>query len=290
MGTSSDHYDDELQDALDGRLDAQARAKLEAHLAACPSCRHHFESLGWLKQQLARLAEVEPLPGSLATSVARALDAEDGQAAARRSTLSARVRRWRPALAWSVGAMAALLLVFLDAGRSPDLPSAVARDYRDYRSGALPLALETADVSRMERFFSQEGVPFQTRVFDLAMMKHRLVGGRVHRLAGRLSALFVYRSEDGHRVVCQMYMGQPEELPAPAERREHDGIVFFVYRTEGLTVVFWQEGEVICVLAGEREGEAVIQLAFAKAMKVARVQPPSRLAHPALNARQPEVL
>ena len=274
MATSSGHYDDELQDALDGRLDARVRAELEAHLAACPSCRRRSESLVRLKRQLARLAETEPAPASLATNIARTLDAEDRQMAARQSALSAGAGGWRPALAWSVVALGALLLVFLYARRSPDLPSAVARDYHDYRSGSLPLALETADVSRLERFFSQEGVPFRTRVFDLAMMKRHLVGGRVHRVAGRLGALFVYQSEDGRPVVCQMYAGQPDELPTTAERREHDGIVFFVYRIEGLTLVFWPEGEVMCVLAGE-EGEAVIQLAFAKAMKVARGQPAS---------------
>jgi hypothetical protein len=32
--------------------------------------------------------------------------------------------------------------------------------------------------------------------------------------------------------------------------------------------VFWQEGDVVCVLSSDAPSEAVIQLAFAKAVKV----------------------
>ena len=35
-----------------------------------------------------------------------------------------------------------------------------------------------------------------------------------------------------------------------------------------LTLVLWQEGGVVCVLATDAESEAVIQLAYAKAVKV----------------------
>ncbi len=36
----------------------------------------------------------------------------------------------------------------------------------------------------------------------------------------------------------------------------------------GLTVVFWQEGAVTCVLTSDISPEEVVQLAFAKAVKV----------------------
>lgn len=50
-------------------------------------------------------------------------------------------------------------------------------------------------------------------------------------------------------------------------RREHDGIPFQIYEAGELTLVFWQEGEVVCVLVGDGPPEAVIALALAKAMK-----------------------
>ena len=69
-------------------------------------------------------------------------------------------------------------------------------------------------------------------------------------------------------MLCQMFEGTLGELPEPDETREHDGIRFRIYHREGLTLSFWQEGPVICVLVSDAGSEQVIQLAFAKAMKV----------------------
>ncbi|HEV8429926.1 MAG TPA: hypothetical protein VGQ41_18640 [Pyrinomonadaceae bacterium] len=150
----------------------------------------------------------------------------------------------------------------------PDLPSEVARDYREYRTEKIRLTLTTADVKEMEKFFSDEHIPFETRVFDLGMMNYRLLGGRVNRLDTRKSAFFVYRGEGNAILVCQMYLGAVRELPAGAVLRENKGIHFYIYRKKGLTVAFWQEGAVICVLTSEIDSEQLIQLAFAKAIKV----------------------
>jgi hypothetical protein len=42
---------------------------------------------------------------------------------------------------------------------------------------------------------------------------------------------------------------------------------FQIYRVGELTLVFWQEGTMVCVLASDAKSEAVIQLAYAKAVK-----------------------
>lgn len=68
--------------------------------------------------------------------------------------------------------------------------------------------------------------------------------------------------------MCQMYEAGVGELPRGAELREHDGIPFSIYRKDGRTLVFWPEGGVICVLISDIAPEEVVQLAFAKAMKV----------------------
>ena len=94
----------------------------------------------------------------------------------------------------------------------------------------------------MEAYFAADGVSFRTRVFDLGMMKYRLAGrprppsGRPDQRALRL------RGESEKTLICEMYEGRLEELPPPAERREHGGFTFLVYRHGGKTAVFWQEG------------------------------------------------
>jgi hypothetical protein len=149
------------------------------------------------------------------------------------------------------------------------LPSAVAQDYRNYKAEKLPLLLKTSEVREMERFFSEGDIAFNTRVFDLGMMNYRLVGGRVHQLLNRQSALFVYRGDGGRILICQMYPGLVTELPPMgAILRENKDIRFYIYRVNGLTAVFWQEGAITCVLTSDLATEDVIQLAFAKAVKI----------------------
>ena len=121
--------------------------------------------------------------------------------------------------------------------------------------------------SNRDRNFARSGLPFATRVFDLRMMGHALAGGRVHRLGSVPSALFVYRGAQGDLVVCQMYEGRLEALRPASEERTHNGVRFRVYREGDLTLVFWQEGNVICVLAAAGDPESAVQLAFAKAAK-----------------------
>ncbi|MBI4419359.1 MAG: hypothetical protein HY560_00910, partial [Gemmatimonadetes bacterium] len=159
------------------------------------------------------------------------------------------------------------VLVLARDGR-PDFVQAATRDFATFRAAALRLDLETSQPAALERHFASAGVPFPTRVFDFGMMGYELAGGTVHRLSGRPSALFAYRGAAGDRLVCQMYRGEVAELPAPAEEREHNGIRFLIYRAGDLTLVFWQEGAVVCVLVGEGDPEAAIQLAYAKAVKV----------------------
>jgi anti-sigma factor RsiW len=148
-----------------------------------------------------------------------------------------------------------------------DVPAELAQDFAAYRDGILTLEIVASDAKEVELYLEQH-LDFDARVFDLAMMEYLPVGGRVHEAGGAPSALFVYRGPDGRILVCQMFRGRREELPAAGERRVNDGIEFQVYERDGKTVVAWQEGEVVCVLVSDIQREQVIQLAFAKAVKV----------------------
>ena len=254
---------EELQELLDGRLEPARRAEIEAHVADCPACRQTLAALSWARQAATRLPVHEP-PPELAARVARALD----RAARPEPSVARSVHRagWAGGLA---AAAAVAILVFLFVGRRPaDLPDAVARAYSAYAGAALGLDTATGDAPALQAYFAQHGVAFETRVFDLNMMGYRLVGGRIHALARRRSALFVYRNSSDRTLICQMYEGTIGQLPAGGETREHDAIAFRVYRRGGITLVFWQEGGVVCVLASDAPLEEVLQLAYAKAMKV----------------------
>lgn len=255
MGDSG-HYREELQDLLDGRLDAGREREVRAHLDRCPQCRSEFEALSWVKRQAAAAPEAA-LPPDLEHAIRERLaHKEQLRRTPRRAFLVA-------AASLLLGAGGAAWLV----RRSREaLPAAVARDHRLFRSGELPLELRAARPEQVEAFFRERGIPFRTRVLDLGMMNYRIRGGRVHRLGGQPSAFFVYEGEGGKTLVCQMYPGRLEQLPSADEVRNHRGFRFQVYRQQSITVVFWQEAEVVCVLAGDFGEQEIVALAFEKAM------------------------
>ena len=256
---------EELQDLLDGRLAEPARVELTAHVAQCPRCR---EELGVLERARAAARGLPPLaqPVDVAVRIAGVLDAEDRTSAP--SPPRRRLpHRWRLVAAGLLAAAALVALLILPSATA-NLPAAVARDFAGYRDARLALELRTGDPAALERFFAERGIAFHTRVFDLAMMQYRLAGGRVHRVAGRPSAFFAYTGPDAAPLICEMYGGTLAELPRPAERRVRDGIAFRIYRVNGMTLVFWEEGAVVCVLASEGNTDDVVQLAYAKAVRV----------------------
>jgi anti-sigma factor RsiW len=257
------HFGEELQDLLDGRLAASARAEIEAHVARCPQCRHELAELE-RGRAAARSLPALAQPAELAGRIAGVLDGED-RASASRHAPPLMPRRWRFVVAGLIAAAVLIALLLLPSARG-SLPAAVARDFASHRDAPLALELRTGDPSSLERFFAEHGIPIH--VFDLTMMQYRLMGGRVHGLRGRRSALFAYAGPDAAQVICEMYRGTLAELPDGAEERIHNGITFRIYEVHGVTLVFWQEGAIVCVLASEQNTEKVVQLAYAKAVKV----------------------
>jgi anti-sigma factor RsiW len=266
MTDMANHLGATLQHLLDGRLDAGREVEVRAHLQECPQCRGQLEALRWVRDVALKQLQGEEVPPGLAERVAAALDEADERARPAMSpTAGPRWRKW--AGGGALLAAAALAVLILSPPRT-DLPHAVARDFAEYSSGSLALDLRSSEGAAVESLFAAGGIDFRTRVFDLGMMHYQLVGGRIHRLRNRPSALFAYRGPEGRDLVCQMYEGRLADLPGADDVREHDGITFQVYRAGRTTLVFWQEGAVVCVLVSDAESEAVVQLAYAKAVKI----------------------
>ncbi|MGH9333102.1 MAG: hypothetical protein ACRD21_05060, partial [Vicinamibacteria bacterium] len=135
------------------------------------------------------------------------------------------------------------------------IPESVAEEYRAYASNALPLEADSTVPSELEAYFAAQGLPFPVRGFDLGMMGYQLEGGSVHPVSSRDGALIAYRGADGRALLCRMYEGSIADLPEPLDRRTNQDIAFEVYRDGEVTLVFWQEGAVVCVLAGDANPE-----------------------------------
>lgn len=264
MTTPPRHFKEEIQAWLDQRLDAATCDEAERHLETCEECRREFEAVNWVKQRAIKKFAPTPAPAELRENILRSL-----RSAARPEVVETPRFVWPK---WKLAFATAAILVVLGAltlvllPKRPGLLDVVAGDFQNYQSKKLALELNTGDVKEMETFFTGHGIQFNPRVFDLGMMNYRLVGGRVQPDRTGPAALFVYRGPDNQTLHCRMYAGNVATLPAGATTQENKGIQFHVYKQAGLTMVFWQEGAVVCVLSSDIPGADVVQLAFAKAM------------------------
>lgn len=266
---------------LDGRLDAAERTALEAHLAGCARCRDQLAALEETRAALRATLDDEAPPPGLEWKIRALLDVEDVRAespapGAPTATRWPGAGRWLPIAA----ALAAVTLAALLLRARPEPAPTLVRPLADPVQAAaaahaelaatLPADLAAENAATVEERWRASGIGFPARVLDLDAMGIELAGGDATTLSGRASARTVYRTDSGW-LTCWMYLGTVTELPAADELRERGGFVFHVYRRDGRTLVFWQEGEVVCALVGTGDAESVIALAFAKAMA-----PPAR--------------
>ncbi len=277
MAASRDHVDEALQELIDGRLPPAERQDVEAHLAACPRCRRLRASLEQARQALRSTAAGDaPAPSALQERILAALDAED-QSRAAVSPINLPIKRRGRNAPWVWAAAAALVLaagaLWLIAPGARGAVDTVAAEYDRLAAGELAVEHAAAAPAELERYFAARGLSFHPRVLDLAMMGFEIVGGRVSRVGREPSAVMVYRSANAapaDPLVCQMYRGRLADLPRADEVQRRGGFSFHLFRRGASTLVFWQEGELVCVLVGRGDPAALLDLAAAKAMLAPR--------------------
>jgi len=265
--THLDLQADALLDLADGRLNDVAAAALRQHLDDCPECRAALAALETARLAAAELRPARPVPSVLASAIERGLDQVDrppAQTDATRTTSRLASRRlliWRAAI--GLAAVGVLFLFWLRP--TSELARAAMRESRAAIASDYALEFQTSDPAELERRLNAPGRP-RVRVIDLAMMGYTVIGGRHRTVAGRPAVLYVYRGKDGVRLVCQMFPGSLVEMRFTADVRQRDRFTFRVYTAGDHTSVFWQEGDLVCVLSGEIPKEALVALAMAKAM------------------------
>ncbi len=100
---------DLMHAALDGELNAEARARFDEHLAACPQCRREYEVMAGAVAAFEAAPRLEPSPDFAASVMKRVRLAEARQLRARRSFTRVMVAASAAAAAAAAGAWAWLV-------------------------------------------------------------------------------------------------------------------------------------------------------------------------------------
>jgi anti-sigma factor RsiW len=164
---------------VDGALDEEARAQLEAHLAECSECREQARIETELRQRLRELPQPEPGP-----------DLE--------RRVRARLRRGRPrGLRWVLPAAATLLLVLWGRGSAPFVAWELSRDHdRCFSAKMVPAKLWSNDAHTVMAWFEEEGKPIP--LVPDSVNGLTLLGARFCPLpSGAMAPHLYYASEEG---------------------------------------------------------------------------------------------
>jgi anti-sigma factor RsiW len=205
---------------VDGVLDPPERAEIEAHLAACESCRQQADGERALRSRLLGLLH-PALPAGLDDRVRERLDAP--------RVLRLRLRHVLLPLA----AAAALAFVWMR-GQVKVVAWEMVRDHLHcFGRKPLPAQVWSEDAETVTRWFEEQGTSMP--VIPSATGEHALIGARYCRLFDFSRAAHVYYAKEGGKGVSLFVLARTLSLPEPAVL-ESRGQVIQVARLGDLTV------------------------------------------------------
>jgi len=243
---------------LDNETALKETLEIQEHLEHCPTCWRAFELERGLKVFLQREIGDEEPPRDLWSKIAERLTTE-----ARLSGLRRRIAR--VSLVKRVSALLFGVLLLLLAGLPLQdglpllqVPSALAQLLEAHlrllttpSMKAPTEAVLTASVGR---------TAFTLEVADLTRNGLRLIGERLCVVHGERGRQFAFNM-DGQRISLYVF-GAPVVDLAGARRQSVGGKDFYVFDFQGYQIVFWREGDLLCVAVSKMKEEELMQAAL----------------------------
>jgi anti-sigma factor RsiW len=228
---------------VDGRLDAEGRARVEARAAQDPDYKSAL-----VRQQVGRdavtsAAESTGAPLALKTRVEELAAARGQRKGQQRSGMRTRLGglRW-PTAGLAAGAIAATLAVVMLIGGGPGIEDVAAAAERPPTAKVAPVPAE----SKLLR----------ERVADVRFPNYagkfgwKAVGTRTDEIQGRATRTVFYE-KGGRRIAYSVVSGAALDEPEAADRATVEGTVIRALRAQGREVVTWRRRGHTCVLSSK---------------------------------------
>jgi anti-sigma factor RsiW len=226
---------------VDGRLDAERRARVEARAARDPAYKAALLHQQVGRNAVAAAAEATGAPLALKTRVEE-MGAARGRREGKRGP-SARTRlggiRW-PAAGVVAGAVAAVLATIVLVGGGPGVEDVAAAAER-------PASANVAPVPPAAKLLHEH-------VADVAFPNYlgkfgwKAVGTRTDEIKGRATRTVFYE-KGGRRLAYTVVSGAALERPGDAVKHQREGTVLWAYGEGGRDIVTWRRRGHTCVLS-----------------------------------------
>ncbi|HXA98115.1 MAG TPA: zf-HC2 domain-containing protein [Candidatus Dormibacteraeota bacterium] len=244
-----------LLDAQRGRLAAEARARLDAHVRTCAACTHEVAAEQLLSEALEARLPQHAAPVALKRRLAAAWP--DPAAPARPSI---RGRRWLvPGLAVAAMLLLALPLYYPRAGdRSTVMVAEAVNDHLRVLTSQHPLDIESGGMHQVKPWFEGR-LDFAPVVRFLGDQDYPLQGGAIGYYLDRKAAVFVF-----HRRLhaISLLVFPAEGLPWPrGDLRRVGRADAYVSASRGFNLVLWRDGELGYALVSDVDAPELIGLA-----------------------------
>ena len=229
---------------VDGRLDAEGRARVEARAAKDPDYKSALARQQVGRDAVTSAAASTGAPLALKTRVEEMGAARGRRKGEQRSGVRTRLGglRWPAAGGVAAGAIAVTLAVVMLIGGGPGIEDVAAAATRQptEKVAAVPadskvLKERVADV-RFPNFAGKFG--------------WKAVGTRTDEIEGRATRTVFYE-KNGKRIAYTVVSGAALEQPKSADRATVEGTVVRGLRAQGMEVVTWRRRGHTCVLASK---------------------------------------
>ncbi len=269
-------FDRSMSAYVDGELDADHAADMEAHVLRCANCAERATFLRAMRLSMKRTAE-KRAPDALRSRIAATIVAEKARAKqSDREMSGAKLISWKYAATIAAAAGVALTVAAVKNQRdtpSPEIARASASDVALGMDSLLddlvalhahPLPPETTNPEELVRFDPLVGVPVRRPAFQPFAASFN--GARVHAMRDRRAALLLYTVEGNHRVT--VYVFDPRAVPMRASHLESRVVrerPVYVGKLRGYSVAAAEKSGVGYALATDFDGDRSAQLVLAAA-------------------------